>query len=530
MDPIAAYAAVASLSRFVIAFSKTFAAPDDHWHHWLNVMSDVSLLLTILAECAEAINPTRYSLPLPASVKLSLEACVKQQLDLTAILEEILPKNDDSKRARVFKRIMFSLPHQLDDMKKRYITFKESILLLRNLISDLRTRNEFQEMRGFMLEAIINDLPKHSDDTTKAPEAQPNDDLSHNKYPLAYTLESRASGSRPDGENDRKNKETQIREAASKVADVEKPKPEENKQRTKVERSFERFIELLQFDFKCTVILAIEQESSEGFDRWKFEPVVAVVDTGTNQNFINRKLLTDNNMDMSKVVPITTEDKIPRTLETLDTLFEPKEKITLKWRGDSDRVERKNTFIVVDTSTSFDVIIAMKVFLKDPVSEAAFPVMNSERPWKKRHRRTSTDDTARRKAEQTMEEELNDILALPGSSQFARQPPSATRADKSVLRNPALSGDTITAPSGSRQATSTTIEPNTSTVSTAPRTPSLPSSPPLSPPSNRLIKVAAGENKHKPKQKREKGKGKENTNGMTRERENKKWFPKFLRL
>ncbi|KAK4168315.1 hypothetical protein QBC43DRAFT_360164 [Cladorrhinum sp. PSN259] len=502
MDPLGAAATVLGLFHFVRALLKTFDGAIDS--KLVNIVGELKILSAILKECAEAIESNRYSPNLRASVELSLQSCLEKQRELMLTLKRILPAEDEDRISRAVRRTKVFLEshgrHQSDAFRASYKSFRDSILLLRDLASDIRTMNGFREMQELVLRIVINNLEhqEHDHDEAKSsPGAMPDGGT------RSPTPEARVSKHQAPTTSLNNDSASQATVPHPRNVGQDTNKSPENIDRVKNERTYERFLKLARFDYACTVILAFEHQGVAGVDRWRFQPVRAVADSGTKHCLINRKVLVDYKFDMSKVVPITEEDGIPATLQTLDNNnFVTKEKVSLLWYGESDRVERRNTFIVVDNEVEFRIIIAMNTFLKEP--DAAFPVLDDHWPWR-RHRdsqRQIVDDSSKRKANQRFLQEFD-------SQPTSIEPKSAS------MNQPTVAGPSTTTPVMSHS--SHQGPPHGSTLRLQPASPT---------PSQRSIEEETSRNdvlvqpdeaaqaKTTHKQKKQKGKGKE------REREN----------
>ncbi len=163
------------------------------------------------------------------------------------------------------------------------------------------------------------------------------------------------------------------------------------KKRQGQNKLFWEFMRLSTFDFTRDIILVLEVAGSQDAARWEFVPVRNQVDTGSSENFVSKRKLMSSGMDMSKFVSIPEQERKARTFELLGgATYTPKEEVTLLWHKLSDRKQRKNTFLVVDTTDIdktdsdnianfddlFDTLTGAQQF-KDE-EKAAFPIVRSK--------------------------------------------------------------------------------------------------------------------------------------------------------
>lgn len=141
---------------------------------------------------------------------------------------------------------------------------------------------------------------------------------------------------------------------------------------------FLEFMRMSKFNFTDNIMLILEVANYEGLEKWEYVPVRNLLDTGSAKNFISRRILIDNQMDMSKVVSIPIKDRAPQTLKLLDNRkFVPEEEITLLWHRLNDRKQRKDTFIILDDAM-FYTLIGGKQFMNE--DNVALPVVKDEGP------------------------------------------------------------------------------------------------------------------------------------------------------
>lgn len=120
------------------------------------------------------------------------------------------------------------------------------------------------------------------------------------------------------------------------------------------------FANLLSSDFTRSLILIIEVEGVTDHTRFKMVPVRNKIDTGSDENFVSKALISKHGMDSNKIQQLPLEMQQERTLEMLDNLtFTPKEQVTISWHKPQDKKQRETTFLIVDSGL-FDVLIGSK--------------------------------------------------------------------------------------------------------------------------------------------------------------------------
>ncbi|KKY33526.1 hypothetical protein UCDDA912_g06505 [Diaporthe ampelina] len=91
------------------------------------------------------------------------------------------------------------------------------------------------------------------------------------------------------------------------------------------------FANLLSSDFTRSLILVIEVEGVNDHTRFKMVPVRNKIDTGSDENFVSKALISKHGMDKNKIQELPVEKQQERTLEMLDNLtFTPKEERAIR--------------------------------------------------------------------------------------------------------------------------------------------------------------------------------------------------------
>lgn len=150
------------------------------------------------------------------------------------------------------------------------------------------------------------------------------------------------------------------------------PAPKRRKHRRGASQFLADFANLLSSDFTRSLILVIEVGGMEDHMRLKEVPVRNKIDTGSDEDFVSRKLITKHGMDRNKIHDIPVERQKERTLHLLDNLtFTPKQEVTISWHKPQDARQRETTFLVVDCDL-FDVLIGSKHWVDEAKQSMLF--------------------------------------------------------------------------------------------------------------------------------------------------------------
>ena len=74
---------------------------------------------------------------------------------------------------------------------------------------------------------------------------------------------------------------------------------------------------LQKFDFTRDIIVLIERAGVKGADMYEHIPLRNILDPGSKESFINRKILKEHKMDPAKIRQLSEEEQQERTLLTL---------------------------------------------------------------------------------------------------------------------------------------------------------------------------------------------------------------------
>ncbi|KAF4949947.1 hypothetical protein FGADI_8548 [Fusarium gaditjirri] len=216
------------------------------------------------------------------------------------------------------------LPHSIRSLKEPelmvvYNSFRDSVLLLRDLSSTLRMDQQLLHMSMAMAQ-IISENDEHSfigyGDGSHAPAAVP-------------------------------------KTKALKVPGDTRPVREQANRRVAFVSEVQ---ELIANDFTRSLVLVVPN----GTDSFRFVTVRNKIDTGSDENFVNADLLQRHEIDPATITPIPEETREERTLHMLnDFKFTPTEEIRLSWHKPNDMKQRESDFVIVQDAP-FDVLIGSK--------------------------------------------------------------------------------------------------------------------------------------------------------------------------
>lgn len=150
------------------------------------------------------------------------------------------------------------------------------------------------------------------------------------------------------------------------------PAPKRRKHRRGATQFLADFANLLSSDFTRSLTLVIELEGVHDHMRLKEVPVRNKIDTGSDEDFVSRELITKHGMDRNKIHDIPVEKQQERTLRLLNNLtFTPTQEVTISWHKPQDARQRETTFLVVDCNL-FDVLIGSKHWVDEAKQSMLF--------------------------------------------------------------------------------------------------------------------------------------------------------------
>ncbi len=134
-------------------------------------------------------------------------------------------------------------------------------------------------------------------------------------------------------------------------------RPPRPRRRRDANQFFFDFLMLQKFDFTRDIIVLIERAGIKGADMYEHIPLRNILDSGSKDSFINRRVLTDHSMDPAKIRQLSEDEQRERTLLTLSgSPLTPTHEVTLYWHRHKDTNQRRARFLVVDND-DVDVVI-----------------------------------------------------------------------------------------------------------------------------------------------------------------------------
>lgn len=134
-------------------------------------------------------------------------------------------------------------------------------------------------------------------------------------------------------------------------------RPPPPRRRRDANQFFFDFLMLQKFDFTRDIIVLIERAGITGADMYEHIPLRNILDSGSKESFINRKILTEYSMDPAKIRHLSDDEQSERTVLTMSgSPLTPTHEVTLYWHRLKDTTQRRARFLVVEND-NFDVLI-----------------------------------------------------------------------------------------------------------------------------------------------------------------------------
>ncbi|KAK7728250.1 hypothetical protein SLS63_006698 [Diaporthe eres] len=345
----------------------------------------------VLKDCHEMIteNPT-----VPKSIDVCLEMCLQKYRDLLNILENLLAK------PKYWRRLLYTFKEH--ELLTTYNGFRDSVLLLRDLSSDMKMNRQFVQISVAMAKIMEEEAEDEDEDEDE--------------------LESRDDTARPSADLPEGTPHQPSKAPASKRPKYRRGGP----------KFLADFANLLSSDFTRSLILVIEVEDVSDHTRFKMVPVRNKIDTGSDENFVSKALIAKHGMDPNKVQDLPVEKQQERTLEMLNNLtFTPKQEVTISWHKPQDKKIRETTFLIVDSGL-FDVLIGSKHWADEARQSVLFS-FGRHRMEAERKQEELDDQNAEKESKQTIQKQLKEtdyLLPRVGSWKKVGEPSEPTRREK----------------------------------------------------------------------------------------------------
>ncbi|KAI3390438.1 hypothetical protein diail_9644, partial [Diaporthe ilicicola] len=321
MDPISIVAVVSILfsnSASALLVVQNFARSAETVER---LQREFVVLHHVLKDCHEMITENTTT---PKSIEVCLEMCLQKYRDLLNILEDLLAK------PKYWRRLLYTFKEH--ELLTTYNGFRDSVLLLRDLSSDMKMNRQFVQISVAMAKIMAEDEDEED-----------------------YESDNET------GDRTARSSEDRTERTQNQVSRISAPtQPKRPKRRRRGPQFLADFANLMSSDFTRSLILVIEVEGAVDHMRLKMVPVRNKIDTGSDENFVSKALITKHRMDPNIIQELPANKQQERTLEMLDNLtFTPKQEVTISWHKPQDKKQRETTFIIVDSGL-FDVLIGSK--------------------------------------------------------------------------------------------------------------------------------------------------------------------------
>ncbi|RYP60315.1 hypothetical protein DL771_010556 [Monosporascus sp. 5C6A] len=348
-----------------------------------SLVEELEVVEVILTECIDTLRAHSTAPDIPASITRCLMLCAKKRDDAINIMQKIHGNTPGQKRSIGGNiRYLFLAVQYEQPLIARFNSFRDTVLLLRDLTADLRIEGRMLQLSSTMT-MLLNEENQFDRDAESIV-SEENQRLPRDGSP------HRDGTGRP-------------------------PRP---RRRLDANKFLFEFISLQKFDFKRDIFVLVELAGFTGADMYEHVPLRNIVDLGSNEdNFIARRVLDEHNMDPAKISELPEGERTKRTLKTIGGSFTPTQEVTLYWHRLKDASQRRARFIVVDDE-AFDVIIGHRLWesTEGPVRHGylAMPGYQSRKEKKKTDK---AREEKRREAWATIQRQRED--AATGTSKAA---------------------------------------------------------------------------------------------------------------
>ncbi|KAG8161943.1 hypothetical protein KVR01_007708 [Diaporthe batatas] len=321
------------------------------------------VLQHVLEDCFEMIKGDATA---SESIESCLEMCLHKYRDLLEILDSLLSK------PKFWRLFLYTIKEH--ELFTSYNGFRDSVLLLRDLSSDLKMNRQFVQISI----AMATIMAEGEDDDAEDDDEEPTDESDTAGHPH----------NQPEG----------TQKGATKSP------AKRRRYRKRGSQFFSELADLMSSDFTRSIFLMIELEGRDDHTRFKTVPVRNKVDTGSDGNFVSRSLLDKHGMDPAKIkdIPHKMEE---REFEMLNNFkFTPEKEVTISWHKQNDKKQRETTFIVLDCDL-FDVLTSSSQWVDEARESVLFTM--------KRHKNEAerkNEDLAYRDAEKEAKKNIQKKL------------------------------------------------------------------------------------------------------------------------
>ncbi|KAM5341924.1 hypothetical protein ACJ41O_014955 [Fusarium nematophilum] len=321
---VAAVASLAAFSSSSLVLVREFAK-DTRTIERLD--REIVILRHILKESSAMISHVQS---LPKSIEDCLKICIERQAELLRTLDFLMRPTKHEWAQRV--RISFEMTMKQPDLMLVYNSFRDSVLLLRDLSSTLRMDQHFLQMGMAIAQILSENEGEDWDDG----EGGANEACLREQTGTAPAISASAS-------------------------------PTKRRRRVSF---FSELKDLFANDFTRSLVLVIHVAGMDGAKKLQFVPVRNAIDTKSDENLVSAELLAKHGMDQEMLTAIPEEHRQERELGMIEGFkFTPTHQVRLSWHKHNDMKQREDLFVVVNQAP-FDVLIGLKQW-KDEFTRAS---------------------------------------------------------------------------------------------------------------------------------------------------------------
>ncbi|RDL37958.1 uncharacterized protein BP5553_05391 [Venustampulla echinocandica] len=279
-----------------------------------NTIQELNVLMLVLGEC-ENIFTSGTEVSKAAEGALSI--CLERYNHLMEMLQRYRIESKGS-----FATSMRKLRVYLKESERKlaFDAFRDSVILLRDLASEVRMNKQLVKMSVGMAELMADFSEPDSD---QAAIGSSSSQSQGGQLPPQIPVRSYTGSSLPPG---------------------------------KRKDAMQAFAKLIEANFTRDATIIIDKQSGEGPSRFRYIPVRAKMDTGCDDNLISHELLTDNGVVETMLVP---NDENKEFMSVQGFRFSPEYQIELTWYQDREMKARQSVFHVVKDAP-FDILLGSK--------------------------------------------------------------------------------------------------------------------------------------------------------------------------
>ncbi|KAK1827354.1 hypothetical protein QBC39DRAFT_362166 [Podospora conica] len=385
MDVVGALSIIGSLLAFTssaLVIAQVITRGDANTKSLTEELEVIELILT---ECVQSLDTHAKTGTIPPSIGRCLVLCERKRNDAIEIMDKIYGVKGDSlkKRNRVLRTVrfaFFSVAYE-QPLIARFNSFRDTAMLLRELSSDFRIENHIIQLSSAMTLLLNEDRDPASDAGSTTSVHDYGED-------------------HPPGEHHPDRPEMP-------------PRP---RRRRDANQFLFDFLMLQKFNFTRDIIVLIERADAQGADMYEHIPLRNIVDSGSEENFINRGILTHHSMDPAKIRELSEDEQKSRTLRTISgSNLTPTHEVTLYWHRLKDTTQRRARFLVVD-NPDFDVIIGSSLWSATEGPNRGYLAIPGYQTWKEKRKMKKIAAENIRNAWDVIRRQKEEALTTSGTS------------------------------------------------------------------------------------------------------------------